>query len=398
MKTLFLFLSLALIAFTCFAQNNFEPGYYIGNNNQRVECKIKNLEWSNSPKEFDFKLNEKNATLTATIDSVKEFGITGSSKYVRFDTRIDRSPMDMDKLSKTRNPSWSEERLFLKVLVEGKATLYYYSENVFVRYFYKVGDSTLKQLIFKEYFAGNNEIASNTEFRQQLWMEVKCGDVGMDQVGNIRYSKNELTRYFQKYNSCMGGKTEQVNKRSFANQFNLRVTPGITFTSIAVKDITTPERSTDFGNKTGFRFGMEAEYMLPIMKNKWGLVAEPSYMYFKANGTNQLGNATIDYQSIEIPFGVRHYFYLKDDLNIFLDAFLVINTGITFDSQILFDYQYAAPVIIKTKGSIALGAGVAYKRISAEARYSPEREILSGYPNWFTDCQIIWLIIGYRLF
>jgi hypothetical protein len=398
MKSKFLFLPLALLAFTCFAQNNFEPGYYIGNNNQRVECLIKNLQWSNSPKEFDFKLNEKNATQTATIDSVKEFGITGSSKYMRFDTRIDRSSMDMDKLSKTRNPSWSEERLFLKVLVEGKATLYYYSENLFVRFFYKVGDSTLKQLIFKEYFAGNNQIASNPEFRQQLWMEVRCGDAGISQVENIRYSKNDLTRYFQKYNSCMGGKTEQVNKRSFTDQFNLRITPGITSTSISVRDIVTPERSTDFGNKTGLRIGMEAEYILPFMKNKWGLIAEPSYMYFKANGTNQLGNATIDYQSLETPLGVRHYFYLKDDLNIFLDAFLVINTGITFDSQILFDYQYAAPVIIKTKGSVALGAGMGYKRLSAEIRYIPEREILGGYNYWFTDCRIISFILGYRLF
>jgi hypothetical protein len=111
-----------------------------------------------------------------------------------------------------------------------------------------------------------------------------------------------------------------------------------------------------------------------------------------------LGNATIDYQSLEIPFGVRHYFYLKDDLNIFLDAFLVINTGITFDSQILFDYRYAAPVIIKTKGSVALGAGMGYKRLSAEIRYIPEREILGGYDYWFTDCRIISFILGYRLF
>jgi len=397
MKAKFL-LIFSLLSINSFAQKNFEPGYFIDNHNQRIECLIKNLQWSNSPKEFDFKLNEKNATQTATIDSVKEFGITGSSKYVRFDTRIDRSSMDMDKLSKTRNPSWSEERLFLKVLVEGKATLYYYSENLFVRFFFNVGDSALKQLIFKEYFAGNNQIASNTEFRQQLWMEVRCGDADISQVENISYSKNELTRYFQKYNSCMGGQTAHEDKRNFSAMFNLKLTPGITNTSISVKDIVTPERSTDFGNKFGFRFGMEAEYLLPFMKNKWGLIAEPSYMYFKANGTNQLGNATIDYQSLEIPFGIRHYFYLKDDLNIFLDAFLVINTGITFNSQILFEYQFAAPVIIKTKGSIALGAGMGYKRLSAEIRYIPEREILGGYDYWFTDCRVISYVVGYRLF
>ncbi len=317
---------------------------------------------------------------------------------MRFDTRIDRSFMDMDKLSKTRNPSWSEERLFLKVLMEGKATLFYYSENLFVRFFCKVGDSTLEQLIFKEYYAGNNEIASNIDFRQQLWMEVRCGDADISQVENIRYSKNDLTRYFKKYNSCMGEKPEPEKKRSFTNMFNLRITPGITSTSISVRDIVTPERSTNFGSKTGFRIGMEAEYILPFMKKKWGLVAEPSFIYFKANGTNQLGNATIDYQSLEIPFGVRHYFFLNDNINIFLGAFLIINPRITFDLQILFDYRYAAPVIVKTKGSVAFGAGMSYKRLSLEVRYIPGREILGGYPNWFTDCRIISYVVGYRLF
>lgn len=60
-------------------------------------------------------------------------------------------------------------------------------------------------------------------------------------------------------------------------------------------------------------------------------------------------------------------------MNIFLGAFLIINPRITFDLQILFDYRYAAPVIVKTKGSVAFGTGMCYKRLSTEVRYNPDR-------------------------
>ena len=41
MKIKSLFLFFVVIAANSFGQKNFEPGYFIGNDNQRVECLIK---------------------------------------------------------------------------------------------------------------------------------------------------------------------------------------------------------------------------------------------------------------------------------------------------------------------------------------------------------------------
>jgi cellulose synthase/poly-beta-1,6-N-acetylglucosamine synthase-like glycosyltransferase len=73
---LFFFLIFALNGFT---QNSFLKGYYINNSNERVDCLIKNNDWLNNPTQFEYKLSENSEKKIQTINSVKEFEITGVS-------------------------------------------------------------------------------------------------------------------------------------------------------------------------------------------------------------------------------------------------------------------------------------------------------------------------------
>ena len=105
------------------------------NNNQKINCLIKNIDWGNNPTEFTYKLSENSELNKKTIKSVKEFGIHNSSKYVRSSVKIDRSSNKVDELDNERIPTFQEEELFLKVLVEGKSTLYSYADASLSRYF-----------------------------------------------------------------------------------------------------------------------------------------------------------------------------------------------------------------------------------------------------------------------
>lgn len=130
-------------------QINFEKGYFINNNNQRIECLIKNADWKNNPTEFEYKTSALAESEKGTLNSVKEFGVTGFSRYVRVDTKIDLSTTDVNTLSKTRDPEWSQQIMFLKVLVEGNASLYYYEKNGLIRFFYSTAaDTIVNQLIY----------------------------------------------------------------------------------------------------------------------------------------------------------------------------------------------------------------------------------------------------------
>src|SRR5690606_2810585 len=118
---------------------------------QKIECLIKNIAWSRNPKGFQYKLTADGEISNATLETVKEFRVAGAAKYVRANVKIDRSPKSLSNLSPDRNPIFKEELLFLKVVVEGKATLYSYEDATLSRFFYKIPDNEISQLAYKMY-------------------------------------------------------------------------------------------------------------------------------------------------------------------------------------------------------------------------------------------------------
>ena len=127
-----------------YAQITFQRGYFINNADERIECLIKNIDWRNNPDSFEYKLAETGELIIASIKSVKEFAIKGSAKYIRANVMIDRSSEVLGKLSSDRNPVFIDEQLFLKVLIEGEANLYFYKDQNLNRYFYNVKNSSIE--------------------------------------------------------------------------------------------------------------------------------------------------------------------------------------------------------------------------------------------------------------
>jgi len=213
MKTNLFSLFLVLMSACAFGQKNFEKGYIVDNDNCKVDCMIKNKNLKHNPADFSFKREGSSLEENGTINTIKEFGIYGKLKYIRAIVRIDRSSDALDKLTYVQYPVWSEEKLFLKVIVEGKASLYSFSDGNIKKIFYCVTDNAINQLIYKRYlmdieYVGvrTNFIYSytveNLEFRQQLIRDVLCADTKLSTTTSIKYYQNELEKYFINYNKC----------------------------------------------------------------------------------------------------------------------------------------------------------------------------------------------------
>lgn len=71
LSTLFLF----LFSFSLFAQVTYEKGYIIDNTGEKINCFIRNLDWSNNPVDIQYRLNENSETITANVSSIKAFMI-----------------------------------------------------------------------------------------------------------------------------------------------------------------------------------------------------------------------------------------------------------------------------------------------------------------------------------
>lgn len=401
MKIKFLFLILVLSATYSYGQIKFEKGYLIDNENHRIECLIKNYDWKNTPDELEYKLGDSDSIQKGTVLNVKEFGVSGISKFIMVDTRIDRSSEELNTLSSERKPIWSEEQLFLKVLIEGKASLYQYRLRNFVRYFYSVSGAPVKQLIYKQFYVSKKDypqdksVAYNNDFRQQLWNDLRNTETTMSSVEKINYEQSELERYFKQYN----GVDQKTIKTSGRNRDFLlfRITPGINSSSVSVmQNIFGPVFTNKF-KVISFRIGMEVDYILPFNKNKWQIIFDPSYQYFNSSSENGSNKVDINYKWIEFPIGIRYNFYLNDNFKIFLNGFFV--PLYTFDFKSTVDVTFANSKYYQNfdhNNSFAFGAGLHYKKLSLECRYIPTSDIYSYY-IW-TDYQRFSFILGYTLF
>ena len=395
MKTVSFILLTFFICQITYSQVYYEKGYYIDEINQKVDCLIRNVDWKNSPTDFEYKLSDADNPQRLTIQSVKEFSIYNSVKYVKSTVNIDKSSDQVSNLSIDKNPIFQVEVLFLKVLIEGKANLYSYENGNLVRYFYNYDGLEIRQLIYKRYLKNNNMIAVNNGFRVQLWNDLKCPKFTMSKIENLGYNKNALIDFFEEYNNCLNTESKNFEKKQKVDLLNITVRPGINYSSLFIDNSLDNTEGVDFDKQFTGRFGLEVELIMPFNKNKWSIFAEPTYQYFSSSGEDIRNTITADYKSIELPIGIRHYMFLNDNSKIFINGAFVVD----FSTNSTIDFSIVSDLEIKTGTNVALGMGFKFKdKISLELRYQTSRDILAGYFFWESKYNTTSLIFGYSIF
>jgi hypothetical protein len=397
------FFSLAFM--DSFSQIIFENGYFIDESDQKINCLIKNIGWKNNPKEFQYKLTEGGEVSNATIESVREFGVEGASKYVRAKVKLDRSSDELINLTNDRNPIFKEELLFLKVVTEGKATLYSYEDGILTRFFYKTPEKEINQLVYKLYKV-SGKLAQNNGYKQELSQSLSCQALDKTDFENLDYYRGKLEKLFIKYNKCRDPNFSNAAQKTKRDVFNLTIRPGLSAANINLRNGLYDYSNMEFNNKLGFRLGIEAEYVLPYNKNKWSILVEPTYQYLSTGQTNDTNNpsygvvtANIAYKSIELPVGVRHYFFLTKESKIFVNALFV--SDFSFNSTVTTKRGNGTDLDnLKIKSEFNPAVGVGYKlknKWGIEIRYQKYRDILANYLLWKASYSSTALILGYTL-
>jgi len=379
-------------------QITFEKGYFINEDDQQINCWIKNLDWKNNPTQFKYKLSENSSVETLEIQSVKEFGINNISKYVRHLVNLDRSSEEMRFMSTKVQPIFKEELLFLKVIVEGKATLYQYIDQDLRRYFYNVDKSKVKQLIFKSYKTYENQVKKNNQFRQQLTLNLKCNNDSDKKISKARYSEKELANIFKNFNVCNNSESVSFKKDSKTKSFRINAKLGVHLSTVALEGFGS-SRDVSFENVIGGSIGIEGEYILPFHKNKWAFFVEPTYKYLKEENVISGSVVSLDakmvFHNIEIPVGIRHYFYLNQKSKVFINTSFIFNysnRSKLFLSDNLHIYEYI------TRPSLGFGLGFNHLgKYNAEFRLNANPELLKGKPK-NTRYQYMAVVFGYRIY
>lgn len=391
-------LSLILFSVNIFAQISFEKGYFINNQNEKIECFIKNVDWKNNPTKFKYKLTENAPPQTASVEAVKEFGIDDSSKYLGVKIDIDRSSNNVETMDNNREPNFKSEELFLKVLVEGDATLLLYRERKLSRYFIKTTSGKIEQLVFKRYKSSSDKVSENKEYLIQLRDHLKCEMITSKRLTKVKYEKKPLVKLFVDYHKCLNIPFSDYGNLKTKGQFHLSIKPGIQYSILKTGGSVT--RESEFDDQIGFRLGIELEYILPFNKNKWAFLIEPTYQSYQSNGTlNNLvlgtNNVAIDYKSIELPIGIKHYFYLNSQSKLFLNAFYVLDFPLK--SQMTYE-NGGPPLELRSYQNFAVGLGFYFReKFSAEVRHGIGRTIYFNPVAIEGSYRTFSIVLGYRI-
>lgn len=319
------------VNFSLFAQSDFIEGYFINNKGNKVNCYIKNEDSFNIPKSFKYKITDSSDENTVDSSEINFLFISPNIKYERHIVDIDFSSDQNRELSKNRKSDFKKESLLLKVILEGELKLLEYS-NAKVTRFFILNNEKLTSLEYKKFLITNKNISENKNYQLQLRELFECDNLDYD----VRYTRKEFINFFKNYANCKNIFLNDLTLRSKKKGvFNVRAKLGSIYTSLDKS----PNDNKDFNSGVVFKIGLEFEYIFGLNNNrKWSVFTDPSFQTnyntsnrylirmesigFGGSGNPDIlepvyGYNEINYSAIELPFGLRHYMYLKNKKSIY---------------------------------------------------------------------------------
>ncbi len=386
-KQLFPFFLILILSTQLSAQIKFEPGYFIDNNGTKTECLIKNVDWVNTPEKIEYKLSDNGEPTTEKMTDIREFWVS-ETKYVRFTVDIDQSGNDLLTMSHNIEPEFAPETLFLKCHIEGCASLYESPKHK--KFFLKVNDSAIFQLVRKEYIL-DNKVTPNNAYKSQLYTSLKCPSITRDQCKNTTYTKSDLKNIVSKYNECKSCPSVTYSGRKNTNALNLKIRPGIRMSWLSVENSQPPRDKVAYDHEVSLSLGLEAEFVLPFNKNKWGLTFGSTYQSYKTTDPRPYFTNVVDYSSLELSIGICYYMFLNKKSRLYASV-----SGVLFDLP--FNDEIGSIQIKPTK-NLVLGIGYSYNQwLSGEISYSTPRDLLNSYVYYSSSYQTISFTLGISIF
>lgn len=401
MKKLQIVLLFSVLSACLFSQGDYKKAYFINNENEKIDCYIKDRDTRDNPTGFEYILEMTSNRYAASISTVKEFQIESAKKYIRFSGNIDRSAVLLDNVDENRNPVWSDEVIFLKTLVEGEASLYVYQEGNLVRYFYRSGNSKLiEQLVFKHYRVAAWVMASNNYYQQQLFNNVRIYKMDKMDYENLEYKESKLIKYFLNYNKSKGINSIQYKSLKDRESFNFKVVAGFSFAAAYEAENEVIDRELIFDPFFSFTIGLEGEYIIPFWKNRFSLFFNPALVYFRGEDEITIVFSTIEntylyeinYTAIDIPFGLRYYVFTKNQSKAFIDLAFV--TGLYLNSEIT--RNSSEYLNIQGGNNFRLGAGYSFGKHSLSLNFDYNKDLLGDYPTWNSSYNRLTLVFKYQ--
>ncbi len=417
-RMLFFSTLLSISSLSVYCQAQFEPGYVVDNEGNRTECLIRNTGKVVNPNKFEYRLTPGSDIKTGTLETVKRFGISNSScQYERFMVDVDWSTSKGNALSTHYAPEYSTVQLFLRIVLEGEASLYVFiGDNGLEKYFFKIGDSEVRQLLYKQY-VHEGAVRENVTYKEQLLKQMTCSSLDRSRFTALRYNERSLLDIFSDYNKCIGSPLTDYARLKNKGAFQVKLRAGIGFAGLSV-------RVNTFDPGMFPILGLEAAYVLPTGNGRWSILFQPTWQAYKTRGTLFYDNGyteeplvpsnpgyehsgerrmiTIRYNHIVLAIGGRRDIHLGVKSKMFFNASLasnlIINAKDSYDTEDFFIKPKFRQTSFFVAPTVIFGAGYQYHdRVSIDINYAFNKVVLENRDWQATFTTPVSLALGYIL-
>ncbi|GAB3661233.1 hypothetical protein GCM10028791_35630 [Echinicola sediminis] len=292
-----------LLNFYSFGQENFKPGYIVTSDSDTIVGTIDFRDWAVNPEQIMFAEKAGDAAIPFFPEDIKSFGVA-DTHYLSAMVDIGTDSHYTAELDTAYNLNTTRRSVFLKMIVKGDKSLYYYNGGTSsVNFYIHVADK-LELLEYKKYVSesyGDRNIKINKKYLGQLRFYLgDCEDIA-SYLRNVRYDKNSLTRLFGKYYSCVKADWSYSKKRE-KTTFKWGVFTGMTATDLS---FTSSRESFSYLVDAGFEtdyhptVGVNLEAIFPLHQRKWSLFNELMYSAYsftdhQVNFENETGHSKTD--------------------------------------------------------------------------------------------------------
>jgi len=402
MNKIFVLVSL-LFSVVTFGQDNFISGYYIDQNNKKIEGFIEDVNPYNNPEKINFKYSLEDNSNEISIINIKEFKVNSNYKYVRYIVDYDygqvvnRSEINIYG----KEPDLKKKTVLAKVLIEGNVSLYKVIIDDAIFFYFKNSNDESPTLLIHRKYNTNNTISENNDFRKQVYDVLKSDKLVIGDFLNLKFEERELVRIFNKANTEDNSLVEQnVNLEKYKNKIFYKIFVGVSaatsFYKIAIYDMkptdvtfTSPTVGIEFSNVFGTnskRSELFGRLFYQNSKSKSNYHSSENIVYDLDYTINS------KLSTINLTGGYRYAIFQKGKNKITIDGSIGVTNVVSGDVTIdyLVTYTGSSPnlsitertVFDKFSTNIFFNGGVGYifdNKYAINLEYSPQKNYLSKY-------------------
>lgn len=368
-------LLLLVVTFLTFAQNKFEPGYYIDNSGIKTECLILKKKWINSPDFITIKTNN-NKTKEINCNDVIEFSVA-NIKFQKEQFKSEVSSIDSESLK------YIYKKKFLRVLLESdKYSLYMLqNENYNNSSFYiKMLNDTIRELIYKKYESEENKTKVFPFYKQQL-LNLDNSTDSKQKLNRINYNTSELINYVKK----LSNSTPKIYLNKDSIQLNLKIGFYSYIKNHSFYLDGNIDQQMEFSNQNMYGINTELEFIPAILKRNYGVFLEYGFDLSKYKDQTDVVRPIfinpdyhIEYSiknKLRSNFGLRRYIKINPNLNVNLSAKIAMNEK--YEGHLFVQRDIDKDFNVKQR-SFTYSAGIEYKNLLFELNFVKKSSIINA--------------------